>query len=94
MECHLSLTEFNVQDGLIVIKHAPSVSRVSHSLMCQLLTSWVVLVDRGRGVCVRANLLDHGDVPGHEAGEDSLWCPGLRRASVMLGGPLQGYDNS
>ena len=30
------------------------------------------MLDRGGGLRVRANVLDHGGVPDHVAGEDSL----------------------
>ena len=56
MECHLSLVELDVEEGLLVIKRTLRTSHVVHRLLGQRLA--VGLVDRDSGRCVRANLLD------------------------------------
>jgi len=70
MECHLSLVEFKIEEGLIMINHVCSSSRTSHGLLCECLT--VGLVDGGRRCRIRANLLDHCEIPTLEAREDAL----------------------
>ena len=69
VECHISLMKFNSEEGLLTLQHALGSGRV-YRLLCQRLT--VGLVDRSRGGCVYVNLLDHGGVAGHEAGEGAL----------------------